>query len=616
MNELLGALLGLALATSGPAADPHSFGNPQVVRPRHLDLDLTLDFAARVVRGSCVLELDYLDREGASHLDLDSENLKLERVVDPASGRELPFVLGPSEPPLGQRLRITLPTPRPDRVRVVYETSPSASALQWLEPRQTTSGKRPFLFTQGQAIHARSWIPTMDSPGVRATYAAVVHAPPGTLVVMSAEHLAHDPKQGVFRFRMPQPIPAYLVALAAGEIEFRPLSARTGVYAEPAVVERAAAEFQDAEKMMQAAEALYGPYAWGRWDTIVLPPSFPFGGMENPRITFATPTILAGDKSLVSVLAHELAHSWSGNLVTNATWSDFWLNEGFTTYIENRIVEALYGKERAEMEVLLAQRQLQDTLASPRSSPERTRLAQDVAERNPEESYSAVAYEKGAEFLRVLEARFGRERFDAFLRGYFSGNAFQGMTTDRFLEILKRDLFPGDEDAWRAVRVEEWVRGTGLPDNRVVPSSQRFVRTRAAAEAFASSGALDGATWGAWTTAERRDFLGSLPRLLAPERMGALDRALRLSEARNAEVLSAWLRLAARNAYEPAYPALEAFLVGQGRLKYLRPLYATLLENPKTRELARSIYAKARPGYHPIATASIDALLSHPSGGS
>ena len=616
MNVFFAALFALSVAAPATGPDPHSFGNPQAVRPKHLSLDLTLHFEERIVRGACELELEYAEGQAATYLDLDSEGLKVEKVLDPQSGRELPFMLEPAAPPLGQRLRITLLPGKPRRVRVVYETSPSAGALQWLEPRQTTSGKMPFLFTQGQAIHARSWIPTMDSPGVRSTYDAVVHVPAGMNVVMSAEHLQHDRARGVFRFRMPQAIPAYLIALAAGEIDFRPLSARTGVYAEPAVVDKAAAEFQDAEKMIQAAEALYGPYAWGRWDTIVLPPSFPFGGMENPRITFATPTIIAGDRSLVSVLAHELAHSWSGNLVTNATWSDFWLNEGFTTYIEGRIVEALYGREAAEMEVLLSQRQLQDTLASPGMSPERTRLAQDAALRNPEESYSAVAYEKGAEFLRVLETRFGREAFDAFLRGYFSGAAFQAMTSDRFLEILKRDLFKGDEEAWRAVRVEEWVRGTGLPDNMVVPSSRRFDKTRAAAEAFARSGALDGETWTAWATAERRDFLGSLPKSLTPEQLTALDGAFHLSETRNAEVLSAWLRIAARNAYAPAYPVLEGFLVGQGRLKYLRPLYGTLMASPKTEELARRIYAKARPGYHPIAVASIDALMKGPSAGS
>jgi aminopeptidase N len=382
------------------------------------------------------------------------------------------------------------------------------------------------------------------------------------------------------------------------------------VYAEPAALDRVAAEFQDAEKMLQATEGLYGPYAWGRWDTIVLPPSFPFGGMENPRITFATPTIVAGDKSLVSVLAHELAHSWSGNLVTNATWADFWLNEGFTTYIETRIVEALYGKERAEMEVLLAQRSLKDTLADPRTVPERTRLAQDATGADPEHAYSAVAYEKGCEFLRVLEARFGRERFDGFLRGYFSGNAFSSMTTRRFMEILKSDLFRGDDAAWRAARVDEWVYGTGLPENMVVPESKAFEAARADSEAFARAGTLDAERWRSWSTAERREFLGSLPDALSADRLAALDRSLRLSESGNSEVLFAWLRIVARSGYEPSFPSLETFLTGQGRIKYLRPLYRALLENPKTAGLARTIFAKARDGYHPIAAAAIEALLA------
>ena len=333
------------------------------VWPTHLSLDLTLDFTARRMRGTNELTLAYAEGPAPAHLDLDTSELSIARVVDPASGRDLRFTLGEPVPFLGRRLRIDLGGSKPAKLRVDYETSPGASALQWLSPQQTSSGRLPFLFTQSQAVHARSWIPCADSPGTRITYDAVVHAPPGIRVVMSAEHLTDEPAQGIFRFRMTQAIPPYLMALAAGELGFEPLGARTGVYAEPAVLARAASEFRDVEKMVEAAEALYGPYAWGRWDTIVLPPSFPFGGMENPRLTFATPTIIAGDRSLVDVMAHELAHSWSGNLVTNATWSDFWLNEGFTTYIENRIVERLYGKDLAEMQVLLQIRQLRQTAA-------------------------------------------------------------------------------------------------------------------------------------------------------------------------------------------------------------------------------------------------------------
>ena len=603
----------LLLLVAAPAADHdvHSLANVDAVRPSHLSLDLTLDFETRRIQATSELTLAYASDAIPAHLDLDTRGLRIRRVMDPASGRELVFGLDAPVERLGQRLRIELGGERLEKVRIEYETGPDASALQWLEPRQT-SGTRPFLLTQSQAVHARSWIPCADSPGVRVTYDAIVRVPPGLGVVMSAEHGDHEPDKGIFRFRMRETIPPYLLALAAGELGFRPLGARTGVYAEPAVLERAASEFRDVEQMVRIAERLYGPYRWGRWDSIVLPASFPYGGMENPRITFATPTILAGDRSLVSVMAHELAHSWSGNLVTNATWSDFWLNEGFTTYLENRIVEVLYGADVAAMEVLLGQQSLRGKVEELQASrPSDTALVVELAGRDPGEAATEIAYEKGASLLRVLERRFGRRAFDAFLRSYFQQNAFTSMTTKHFLEVLKRELFRGDGQAWAEVRVEEWVFGTGLPGNLVTPRSRAYDAARAAASSFVKTGALDAIGKG-WVTAQWRLFLGELPKPLALERMAALDRRFQLTRSGNAEVLAAWLEHAATAGYAPAYPALEAFLTRVGRVKFLEPLYRALERNETTRALAREIYAKARPGYHPIAVTAIDAVLGSP----
>lgn len=595
-------------ARPGSERDLHSLANVDAVRPVHLSLDLLLDFEARRIRGTNVLSLEYAAGAAPAHLDLDTRDLAIRSVDDPATGQALPFALQAPVEFLGQRLRIDLRGTRPLRVRVEYETGPNASALQWLLPRQT-SGRLAFLLTQSQAIHARSWIPCADSPGARVTYDATVRVPPGMSAVMSAENLAHDPKAGVFRFRMSESIPTYLLALAAGEIAFKPLGARTGVYAEPALLDAAWSEFRDVERMVEIAERLYGPYRWGRWDTIVLPPSFPYGGMENPRLTFATPTILAGDRSLVSVMAHELAHSWSGNLVTNATWSDTWLNEGFTTYVENRIVEELYGADLAAMERILAQQELRAEIgALERDHPGDSALVLDLQGRDPDEGASAVAYHKGANLLFLLESHHGRPRFDAFLRGHFDRNAFGSMTTPRFLEVLKRELFQGDERAWAELRVEEWIYRPGVPSNMVVPESRAYVATRAAAEAFVREGALPDAA--KWVAAEWLLFLNALPSGLTPAQMRALDARFALTRSGNAEILAAWLEKAVRAGYAPAYPALEAFLVRVGRLKFLRPLYTALNESPQTRELARSIYEKARPGYHPLAVAMVDALLN------
>ena len=602
---MIGPTLALLLA----AADPHSLANPEEVRPTHISLDLTLDFDAKRIRGSAELDLVYAEGALPKALALDSRGLEVARVTEPETGSRLAFALEAPVPYLGQRLRITLPERRPRRVRIEYGTGPQASALQWLDPAQTTSGRRPFLFTQSEAINARSFVPCADSPGQRITYDAVIHVPPGLVAVMSAEHGQDDVARGVFRFRMPYSIPPYLIALAAGEIAFRPVGPRTGVYAEPAVVDRAASEFADMEKMLSAAEALSGRYAWGRWDVIVLPPSFPYGGMENPLLTFATPTILAGDRSLVSVVVHELAHSWSGNLVTNATWNDFWLNEGFTDYLEVRLGEALYGKDFADREVLLAQREIEEALADPKTLPDDTRLVPDLTGRSPDDGPpAAIPYSKGAAFLRVLEARFGRPRFDAFLQEYFAKNAFSTMTTGRFEEILRRDLFRGDAAAWAEVGVDDWIHGRGLPKNVVIPSSAAFALTRSAAAAFAEEGRVDGIK-ADWSTAEWQDFLGALPRDLATERMAALDTRFHLSSAGNSEIVYSWLRHVVWSAYEPAYPALEGFLTRQGRRKFLKPLYEDMEAKAETRDLGRRIYARARPGYHPLCVATIDAVM-------
>jgi leukotriene-A4 hydrolase len=597
------------LAALAVVADPHSLANPEAVRPTHLSLDLTVDFEARRVHGSVELTLDYAKDAGAHVLALDSQDLEITRVTDPATGATLAFGLEPPVPILGRRLSITLPEPRPGHVRIEYRTGANAGALQWLEARQTTSGKRPFLFTQSEAIYARSWIPCADTPGARVTYDAIVHVPPGMTAVMSAEHGEEDPTHGTFRFHMPQSIPSYLIALAAGEMAFKAVGPRTGVYAEPQVLDRAAYEFADMERMLTAAEALDGPYLWGRWDVLVLPPSFPLGGMENARLTFATPTLLAGDRSLVNVVAHELAHSWSGNLVTNATWGDFWLNEGLTNYGERRIVETLYGKDFADMQWLLALRELRQVIADPKTPPGDTRLALDLTGRDPDDGPpSAIPYDKGASFLRLLEKQRGRTRLDAFLRAYFTKHAFASITTEQFLAELKRGLFDGDETGWREAQVEAWVYGVGLPDNVVVPVSRRFDAAQAAGRGFVKDGSLD-AVHADWSTAEWQAFLTALPHELTVAQMKTLDERFHLSRAGNSEVLVAWLQHVVWSRYEPSFPALEAFLTHQGRLKFLRPLYQDMMAAPETRELARSLYAKARAGYHPIAAATIDRIV-------
>src|SRR5918992_826142 len=430
-------------ATPRAVEDVHSYSNPAEVRVRHVDLDWDVLFDQKILKGSATLTIERTARGRNAPLILDTRNLGVTRVETSEGGstwREAQFAIGTNDAILGAPLTVQLPA-RADRVRVHYTTSPSASGLQWLEPAQTAGKRLPFMFTQSQAIHARSWIPLQDTPQGRVTYTARVRTPRELLAVMSAENDPRAARDGDYSFRMTQAVPAYLIALAVGDLRFRAMGRRTAVYAEPSVVERAAREFADTEKMISATEKLYGPYRWGRYDILVLPPSFPFGGMENPRLTFATPTILAGDKSLVSLVAHELAHSWSGNLVTNATWSDFWLNEGFTVFFELRIMEALYGRERASMLEVLGRRELTDEIARLGATSPDTILHMDLEGRDPDDGMTDIAYQKGAAFLHTVESIVGRERLDAFLREYFDEHAFEPMTSESFLEYMNQELF-------------------------------------------------------------------------------------------------------------------------------------------------------------------------------
>ena len=615
--------------TSGEGAsmtrsDPHSFARPDVAAVKHLDLDLEVDFQKKELSGRASLEV--AAAPGAKEIVLDTRDLVIESVTGSvelqASGPRqtetpLTYQLGEAQGDFGRALTIAL-QPTTKWVHVRYRTSPGAAALQWLAPEQTAGGKLPFLFTQSQAILARTWIPLQDTPAVRMTYSARIAVPKiagkPLLALMSAENPQRPDERGVYTFKMPQPIPSYLMALAVGDLEFRPLGARSGVYAEPSVVGPAANEFVDLEKLIAAAEALYGPYRWGRYDVIVLPPSFPFGGMENPRLTFATPTILAGDRSLVSLVAHELAHSWSGNLVTNATWNDFWLNEGFTVYFEHRIMESVFGKEFDDQLAVLGRQDVERTIADLTAANQAgdTHLKLDLTGRNPDDGVTDVAYEKGARFLQVIEAAVGRARFDLFLRKWFDSNAFQSRTTEEFLAFLGRELgaeFPGLE---QRVQVDAWVYGPGLPANAPRATSVLLDRAAAQLQRFATGAKASALETQGFTTQQWQAFLRGLPNPTSAARFAELDEGFALSSRGNSEVLFAWLDQCVKQKYAPALAAggaLERFLTSQGRRKFLKPLYQELAKSDWGRALATTIYDKARPTYHAVSRDTIDALL-------
>jgi aminopeptidase N len=590
-------------------SDPHSYARPTEARVTHVSLDIIPDFATKKISG--IAKLAFTRADSADSLILDTRDLTIRKVTD-GSGAPLQFSLGATKEFLGAPLSIALP-PSGDTVIVEYETSPAAAAVQWLDPAQTAGGKLPFLFTQGEAILTRTWVPTQDGPGIRQTYDAVVHAPAGMRAVMSADHVGTDGEKdaqgrGVFRFRMQHPIPPYLIALAVGDIAFKPIGKNTGVYSEPSVVDRAAAEFVEVDQMIAAAEKLYGPYRWGRYDLLVLPPSFPFGGMENPTLTFATPTVLAGDKSLVSLVAHELAHSWSGNLVTNATWDDFWLNEGFTTYIETRIMEELRGKPYADMLKQLGRQDMEAAVTAaggPQAAD--TRLHLDLTGRDPDAGMSDIAYEKGAAFLQTIESVVGRERLDGFLRNYFDHFAFQPMSAERMLAYMQQRLLTEEEA--KTINVRGWIFEPGVPANIVPVKSDAFAAVEQKVDAWKAGAAASTVDVSKWSTQEWLHFLRTLPDTISAERLADLDKTFKLTSSGNSEIQFAWFRIAIRNRYEPAFPALEKFLMSLGRRKFIGPLYADLAKTDWGKKMAVDIYRRARPTYHSVTTGTVDKTL-------
>ncbi len=597
-----------------PGRDYHSYANTDAFRVRHLELDLEASFEAKRLSGVVDLFVTRVG-SGAETFTLDSRDLGIRQawwVRGPRDLVPLTFELGKRDPILGAPLEIELPAgldANEFTVRISYQTAPGASGLQWVEPALTADKTHPFLFTQSQAIHSRSWIPLQDTPQVRTTYRATIHVPPGMRAVMSAENSTGAPSpDGVYRFDMPQAIPSYLIALAIGKLEFRATGARTGVFAESSIVDKAASEFSETEQMMQVGEKLFGPYRWGRYDLLILPPSFPFGGMENPRLSFITPTVIAGDRSLTALIAHELAHSWSGNLVTNATWRDLWLNEGFTDYLESRIMEAVYGEKRQAMEAVLNTVSLKDELAT--LPPADQVLAIDLRGRDPDDAFTRVPYVKGQLFITWLASRFGADTVDAFLQGYFNEFAFQSIWTEKFRAYLDANLLPKKPGAVTAAEIDEWIFAPGLPKDAVLPQSDAFDRVDVARKGWLSGKtAAKGLPGREWTTHEWVHFLQGLPPKVPLAKLAELDEAFGLTATGNAEIAFNWLRVAIRENYTPAWPRLEEYLTTIGRRRLIKPLYEDLMKTPAGAARARAIYQKARPNYHPIATTTLDPIV-------
>jgi aminopeptidase N len=599
--------------------DPHSFAKPELAVAEHLDLDIKVDFEHQQVSGKASWKIN--NKAKGKEIIFDNSGLNISRITLGAGGsgngseeQETTFTIDKDVKYLGTALHVAI-APETKQVNIYYSSGKDASALQWLNPRQTAGKKHPYLFTQSESIAARSWIPCQDSPGIRFTYNANVSVPKELLALMSAENPQKKNTTGIYEFKQEHPIPSYLLALAVGDIAFKAVDSRTGVYAEPSALDKAVYEFADMGKMVDAAEKLYGPYRWGRYDLLILPPSFPFGGMENPNLNFITPTIIAGDRSLVSIICHELAHSWSGNLVSNASWNDFWLNEGFTNYFERRIDEALYGKEEAEIQEEFGKQALEAAVKDMGADNKDTRLKADYTGRSADEGTNDIAYEKGYFFLRTIEAIVGRAKFDPFLRSWFDSHAFQSVSTEQFVAFLNENLIKGVAALEKKIGINDWIYGTGVPANVVYPKNLwskdgKFTRIETLAAGFYKNQPDTSALKQEVVTSnEKRFLISQLKSPLLPEQMTFLDKEFNFTASNNTDIQLAWYTLAIKYKYTAADQRIKDYLIENGRMWHIIPLYKEMMNTPEGLKRAREIYKFARPNYHPMTYKAIDKLL-------
>lgn len=592
--------------------DPHSYANIDEIQTRHLHLELDVNFDNQTIYG---VARHQMGEHTCDTAIFDIKNLEIKRVtLGKAEEKSTDFVIGAHDELLGAPLKVKIDSGT-EYVNIYYQTTQKTEALDWLPAELTEGKKSPFLYTQGQAILTRSWIPIQGTPKNRITYSADVKVPADLLAIMSASNPVKKNKTGVYHFEMKQQIPAYLIALAVGDLTYTALGPNCGVYSEPALAEACANEFVDIPKMIATAENLYGAYQWEQYDIVMLPYSFPFGGMENPRLTFANPTLLAGDRSMVSVIAHELAHSWSGNLVTNATWNDFWLNEGFTVYFENRIMEQLYGKEISDILAIIEFQDLELALENIENGehPEDSQLKLRLENRNPDDGMTDVAYNKGAYFLRTLENAVGREQFDTFLKNYFHRHAFQTITTEDFVEYVNEELLAPENVTFN---LDEWIYQPGLPENCVRITSDRLANMERWAQeinegTFAFNGSFSKVKRADYITQEWLTFIRKLHPSISAKTMATIDKQLHFSSEGNAMLKSDWYQLAVKSGYNEIRPEMAAFLKKIGRRWFIEPIYQTLRDSQSPEDLAwaKEVFEEAKNNYHFVSRSTVQAIL-------
>ncbi len=581
--------------------DPTTYTDLAQGQIKHIDFHMGVNFSTRTLE----IEANYQMEEpvqGSLYLDSFKINLKEARAKD----RPLEWEFDTRDDVLGERLHLK-GLESVSTFTLAFQTSTEARALQWLTASQTAGGNYPFLFSQCQAIHARSVFPCQDTPSVRFTYSADVEVPQGLVAAMAAEQAGVRRESGrtIFSFEMPQPIPSYLFALAVGNLTFRKLGLRTGIYAEPEIIEAAAWEFAENEIKLNEAEKLLGPYLWGRYDVLVLPPSFPYGGMENPRLTFLTPTAILGTRGHTSLITHELAHAWTGNLITNATWQDFWLNEGWTTYAETRITEVLEGKEVTDLHEVYDEKRLFAILEHLGRDSSYTCLKLPANEKDADQFTTIIPYYKGCFFLEECEYAVGRERFDAFIQKYMARFQFQSLTTEAFLDFLKAEL----PEVFEKVNVHQWIYEPGLPEERHKPQSRLYDEVKRVLDDYQQGIKPTREQVQNWHRYQILSFLQALPRKIPVEDCQYFEDILDLEKRNDVALFHHFYVIAIASGYQAILPHIERFMEKIGRMLYVLPVVRAMSEADWSRGYIRPLFERVRDRHHQITVHSIEAIL-------
>lgn len=598
--------------SKSPEIDPSTFSNYYEFKVNETVLNFDIDFSKKKVSGDVTFDLISKNSD-LKEIWLDTSYLIIHSIT--INDQPTKSTLNERTEPLGSRLNITLPSSTSNiTLRILFETTSKCTALQFLEKEATDGKSAPYLFSQCQAIHARSLFPCFDTPSIKSPYKMSVKSPYPSL--MSGREVSSETTD-IYKFNQPIPIPSYLISLASGDITLKPIGPRSSVFCESINVDKCKYEFEnDMENFIVTAESLVFSYEWDKYNALVLPLSFPYGGMENPNITFVTPTLISGDRENVDVLAHELSHSWSGNLVTNCSWEHFWINEGWTVYLERRIQGQLHGQKVRDFSGIIGWIDLENSITSMGKSADKfSTLVQNLANGvDPDDSFSSVPYEKGYNLLYHIENTVGIEQFNKFIPYYFNNFKYKSLDTYQFLDCLY-DFFKSQKHQLDTIDWETWLFKPGMPPqkpnfdtslvNECYNLADKWFNAIINNESLDQFEANDISNFSANQSVVFLDTLSSFNKaddFHWSNHKNALkelsDKYSTYSNSKNCEVIFRWFILQVGGHNPNFYDQLGDWLGTVGRMKFVRPGY--LILNDVDHDKAVSYFEKFELSYHPI----------------